>query len=160
VTALGDLHELFAASTGAAAGLIGLLFVAISVAPEKIFGAAAVAERRSDAERAFTALGNVFFVSLAALIPQTALVVIAVIAVFAMLQTVRTAIAIVRRYPGRVQWRNLGAISFCIYGLELIVALGIGQGGAAVKLVYIVLGLYAYALGTSWGLLGARSAEL
>ena len=45
VNELKELHELFAASVGAAAALIGLLFVAVSVAPEQIFGRDARAER-------------------------------------------------------------------------------------------------------------------
>ena len=154
---LSDLHEFFAASTGAAAALIGLLFVAISIAPDKIFGPNAGAAQRTNAERAFTALGNVFFVSMAGLIPHQGIDAIAVIAAIAMVQVVLTALAMNKRYPGYLSWRNAGLISLCAYGFELVSALRIHSGDpSGVKIVWVVLGLYSYALGISWVLMGAK----
>ena len=60
----------FSASTGAAAALVGLLFVAVSLAPEQIVTRQAPVERRAVAGSAFTALINAFFISLTALIPH------------------------------------------------------------------------------------------
>src|SRR5205823_252942 len=54
----------FAASMGAAAALLGLLFVAVSIAPERTVGAGAPIERQMVAESVFTALINAFFVSM------------------------------------------------------------------------------------------------
>jgi hypothetical protein len=159
VNELGELHELFAASVGAAAALIGLLFVAISIAPEKVFGDQADADRRADAQRAFTALVNVFFVSLAALMPHSALRVIEVVAALAIVQIARAVLARVRLDGGLKNWRHLGLISLCIYIFELIAAQAVVTRAVSPdKLVYFVLGLYAYALGTSWSLLGAKAA--
>jgi len=59
----------FLASSGAAAALVGLLFVAISVAPEHIVQANAPIERQAMAASSFSALLNAFFISLGALIP-------------------------------------------------------------------------------------------
>jgi hypothetical protein len=161
VSELKELHDFFVASAGGAAALIGLLFVAVSISPEKIFGEAAIPEQRSNAERAFTAFGNVFFVSLAALIPRAPLSAIAVIALIAAGQIAATALMLRRRYARQISWRNIGLISMCIYIFEFISALRIGHGQSdnADTLVYIVLGLYAYALGTSWGLLGAKDDQ-
>jgi hypothetical protein len=157
VNELGELHELFAASVGAAAALIGLLFVAISIAPEKVFGDQADVDRRADAQRAFTALVNVFFVSLGALMPHSGLRVIEVVAALAIIQIASAIIARVRSDGGLKHWQHLGLISLGIYVLELIVAQGVVTGAASAdKLLYFVLGLYAYALGTSWNLLGAK----
>jgi hypothetical protein len=159
VNELGELHELFAASVGAAAALIGLLFVAISIAPEKVFGEQADMERRADAQRAFTALVNVFFVSLAALMPHSALRVIEVVAALAIVQIAIAIVARVRSGGGLKDWQHLGLISLAIYVLELIVAQGVVTRAVAPdKLLYFVLGLYAYALGTSWNLLGAKDS--
>lgn len=151
---LHDLHELFAASVGAAAALIGLLFVAISVDPEKIFGAAADVKPRSDAERAFTALGNVFFLSLAALLIHNVRATMAAIAVLAIVQTLRLGWP---RFRLAGAWRHAGFISLVIYVLELVAALALDTGDASVeRIVYVVFGLYGYALGTSWGLLSVN----
>jgi hypothetical protein len=160
VNELKELHDFFVASVGAAAALVGLLFVAVSIAPEKIFGANASATRRADAERAFTALSNVFFVSLAALTPRGPLQAVAVVAAIAMVQIVVTALTLRRRYPGKFTWRNVGLISLAIYAFEFVSAVrSAASESRAGTIVYIVFGLYAYALGTSWSLLGAKDAE-
>ncbi len=56
-------------STGASAALIGLLFVAIQIAPMRTVGHTAPVGRRATAESTFTALVNVFFISLDGLVP-------------------------------------------------------------------------------------------
>jgi hypothetical protein len=157
VNELGELKDLFAASVGSAAALIGLLFVSITVAPERVFGELAERERRAGADRAFTALGNVFFVSLSSLLPHSALRVIEVVTLLAVAQTVRAIASAVRQDRGFQNWRQLGIMSLGIYLLELWIAHGVETRNVDPdKIVYIVLGLYAYALATSWMLLGAR----
>jgi hypothetical protein len=64
-------HDYFIASAGAAAALVGLLFVAVSIAPERTVTRSAPVERRTVALSAYTALLNAFFLSLVALLPQT-----------------------------------------------------------------------------------------
>src|SRR5260370_20268090 len=64
-------HDYFVASTGAGAALVGLLFVAVSIAPERTVMSGAPVERRAVALSAYTALLNAFFLSLVALLPQT-----------------------------------------------------------------------------------------
>jgi membrane associated rhomboid family serine protease len=54
----------FAASIGASGALIGLLFIAISIAPERTVGTMATPERAAVAGAAFTARSNVFFIAL------------------------------------------------------------------------------------------------
>lgn len=65
-----SFHDFFIASAGASAALIGLLFVAVSFAPGRIFGSQAVAKSRDSATSAFAALVNAFFVSLVGLEPD------------------------------------------------------------------------------------------
>jgi nucleoside recognition membrane protein YjiH len=159
VNELKDLHDLFAASVGAAAGLIGLLFVAVSVDPDKIFGSSAELKRRSDAERAFTALSNIFFVSLAALLTHNVQATVAVIASLAIFNSLRLGWTRFRLTAGWSGWRTFGLVSVAIYVFELVAALGLNTSDASIdKIVYTLFGLYSYALGTSWGLLGATGA--
>lgn len=65
-----EFLNFFIASTGAAAALVGLLFVAVSLAPEQIVAHRAPVERQAVAASAFTALINAFFISLVSLIPH------------------------------------------------------------------------------------------
>jgi hypothetical protein len=151
-----ELHDLFAASVGSSAALIGLLFVAISLAPEKVFGSTGDPGRRADAVGAFTALANVFFVSLAGLMPHHAATAIFVIALAAVARTLSADVTMLRLYAGRRNWRELGLISIALYLTEAFIALRIGQRAAAADdLVLVVLAFYSYALGVSWKLLDA-----
>jgi len=56
------------------------LFVAVSIAPERVFGTEAEAVRQAQALSAFTALANVFFISMASLVPTIQIGIVVVIA--------------------------------------------------------------------------------
>ena len=60
----------FTAAAAAAAVLIGLLFIAVSLRSETVLGDGAPAAGRAQADSASISLSNCFFVSLVALIPQ------------------------------------------------------------------------------------------
>jgi hypothetical protein len=57
------LREFFTASTGASATLLELLSIAIAVEPKSIVGEQSPVESRSRASSAYTALINIFFIS-------------------------------------------------------------------------------------------------
>ena len=65
-----EFLNFFIASASAGAALVGLLFVAVSIAPEQVVTRRAPVERQAVAGSAFTALLNGFFISLVALIPH------------------------------------------------------------------------------------------
>jgi hypothetical protein len=73
------LREFFIASTGASATLLGLLFIAIAVEPKSIVGDLSPVESRSRASSAYTALINIFFISLLGTIRTSALGYLSVI---------------------------------------------------------------------------------
>ena len=153
-----ELHDFFVASVGAAAALIGLLFVAITLDPENTVGPKAERERNARAIGAFSALANVFFVSLGGLIPKTGPKVIAVVAVASLVQTLVASVRMARQCPEFRGFRAFGRLSLAIITLELIVtARMIYWQGTPNALIYTLLGLYAYALGTAWTLLRPRA---
>ena len=157
-----EFQTFFLASVGASAALIGLLFVSVSIAPERVFGQDSDAVRQAQAVSAFTALANVFFISLMSLIPEVTFgLVVAIVSIPAMLQT----LALLRHVR---TWREqrllsrglvLFTASAVIYGYEF--ALGIGMWrdpadkGALIALSFVLIGAYGAGLGRAWELLGA-----
>lgn len=149
----GALVGYFSAATAAAGALIGLLFVAISLRPDSIFGDAAQPAPRRLAESSFTALVNAFFVSLVAIIPGTNLgYVAAILAVLSLYSTIARRI----RTPGV---SDLSVIAFTV--LIYLTQLGLGialivvptDGDLVYKLAYLVVGAFAIALARAWALI-------
>lgn len=106
----------FTAVATAAAALIGLLFVAVSVRDETIFGPDAVPGGEALAITAFSGLVNSFVVSLLALIPRTNISIAAVVMAL-------TSIVALARLQSRLHWaRNsvMFVIALLAYGSQLI----------------------------------------
>lgn len=159
----------FQASAGASAALIGLLFVAISVAPERIIGAEAPPERRAVAGSAFFALLDAFFVSLTALIPGTNIgypaLIVAVIALGNTLSLGRQIWDEQRTgQEPSVQRLTVLAGSAVVYVVEIILAvavLGTPQHTGYVNgIAYLLLGAYGLGVTRAWELLGAQNDGL
>lgn len=164
----------FSISAGAAATLIGLLFVAVSVAPARTVGKGASMSRRSVAESAFTALLNAFLVSLIALIPTAPLSLGALAVTGAtLLGFARTLIQTIARWRGepsfslpRLLRRLLLPIGMLVvYGLEFWWGVGTYRiyhlsADTCGELAMILIVLQALAIGRSWELLGAQRNSL
>jgi hypothetical protein len=164
-------ESFFVASAGSSAALIGLLFVAISVRPEHVFGGYKTsAGHFSIATGAFAAFLNVFFVSLGALVPSVNPgVFVLVMGAFALLNTLGLARGAWRGWRGgRSATRQAGlvVISLVIYGLELRYGWALlfgapAEGAARVSaevsgLSIMLLAAYGVGLGRAWELLRAR----
>jgi hypothetical protein len=154
------------ASTQASAALIGLLFVSVSISPERVFGREAEAGRQALALSAFTALANVFFISFGALIPNLSFGVLVVIAsVIAASQT----LALLASLPS---WRREGILlrslalfgaSAAIYGFEIVIGVRLisspTDSSSLTVLFELLLGGYSIGLARAWQLLGAREGR-
>jgi hypothetical protein len=162
--------DYFLAMAGAGAALLGLLFVAVSVAPERTFGRAASVEHEAVASSAFTALANAFFVSAAALLPGASIGPVAlVLSVAGLFSTAylaaRTVPAGFRRTRSIRRGRRLVSLlvtllgSVAVYGAELRTAFGLASDptdpGLVSGLARLVLFVYGLALVRAWELLGA-----
>lgn len=158
-----EYQPFLTASVAASAALIGLLFVSISIAPERVFGEEAESGRMAQALSSFTALTNVFFISFASLIPKLPIgPVVTVIAIPAILQTLGLLLLFPQWRADRTLRRGLSlfAISLAIYGYEMAYGIQLWVGspgpGALTGLLELLLGAYAIGLGRAWELLGAR----
>lgn len=163
------LTNYFLGNLGASAALIGLLFVAVSIAPEHTFGAKAITERRAIAVSAFLAFLNAFYISLVALIPTANIGY--VVLVMALVSLVQTANLVRHIWEG---WRRNGvndfrqltllATSFVLYALELPVAVALLNTPTHTDYVYdvayLLIAAYGVGVGHSWRLLGASDEGL
>ncbi|HVH62432.1 MAG TPA: hypothetical protein VNA65_02415 [Candidatus Dormibacteraeota bacterium] len=157
-----DFQPFFTASVAASAALIGLLFVSVSIAPERVFGAQSDVVRQAQALSAFSALANVFFISMMSLVPGVLFgLVVTVVSIPAILQTL-ALLGLAR------QWHSAGivfrglllfAASAAIYGYELGLGIHLWRNptdkGALIALLFVLTSAYAIGLGRAWELLGA-----
>lgn len=154
--------NLLVGSMGASAVLIGLLFVAVSIAPERIVGDKASAEQQAVAASAFMALTDAFFVSLAALIPKTNIGYAAVaLSIIALVNTSSLGRLLWRRERRRI---TLALVSLVVYALQLWYGIELirtpGDADPIYALVYLFIAIYAIGLTRAWELLGARRQGL
>jgi hypothetical protein len=143
----------FAATATGAAALIGLLFVAVSIRDQTIFGPRAVAGGEALAISAFSGLVNTLVVSLLAIIPQDNL------GVGAIILAVLTMVSIIRLHT-RLHWaRNTIVLSLAIVAYAFQLGFGIvllitpGDTNAVNNLCYVVFATMIFSLQRAWSLL-------
>lgn len=156
-------NNFFLASAGIGATLVGLIFVAVSIAPEHIVQANAPIERRAVAASSFTALLNAFFISFGALIPWNIGFLTLVTSALGLINSSFLAWNLLKE---RERWQNvvrrvfLILVSFIIYGYEFYGAILIIKEPDNVGNFYVLAGLllavYGIGLTRAWQLLGAR----
>jgi len=158
----------FVASTSAGAALVGLLFVAVSIAPEQTVLEGASLEKRALATSVFTALLNAFFISLAALIPSSNLGWTAlVLSLVGLSNTLTLGWNLLSQ---RSHWRNMVrrvfilVVSLALYSFELYYAVQLlrfpGQPYPVFALTSILIGIYGVGLVRAWELIGVRRYAL
>jgi hypothetical protein len=147
----------FTASAAAAGVLIGLLFVAVALRPETVFGDDAPPGGRALAGSAFTGLVNSFFISVVALIPEANLGVVGVtMALISLLSTIRLQRRLVRQELHLL----LLIVSLGTYAYQLVVGVILLINSADVSQVYtlsyLVVASFAVALSRAWALLQGK----
>lgn len=156
-------NNFFLASAGVGATLVGLIFVAVSIAPEHIVQANAPIERRAMAASSFSALLNAFFISFGALIPGIIGQLTLVMSALGLTTSLLLAWNLLKE---RERWQNLVRrvflilVSFIVYGFEFYCAILIVKEpnyvGNFYLLAGLLLGVYGIGLTRAWQLLGAR----
>jgi hypothetical protein len=158
-----ELSNFFIASASAGGALLGLLFVAVSIAPEQIVTQRAPLERQAVAASTFTALVNAFFVSLSALLPGATGSISLVMSILGLLNSLTLGVSLLR-HPKN--WQNflrrvfLILVSLVIYGYEFYFALRLTVAPSVVGNAYVLAGLlvtvYGIGLVRAWELLGVN----
>ncbi|HLW03780.1 MAG TPA: hypothetical protein VKT82_34355 [Ktedonobacterales bacterium] len=154
----------FATSASAGAALVGLLFVAVSIAPHETVKTSAPIERQATSASAFTALINAFFISLGALIPASNIGIFTLfMSVLGLLNTLTLTRHLVMPWPGLnglVRRGPLVAAGLIIYGYEMYFAILLlitpDDKGPLYGLMGLLLGVYGLGIVRAWQLLGAK----
>ncbi|SRR6266516_1410767 len=157
----------FATIAGAGAALVGLLFVAISIAPEQTVRPEAPLERQAMATSCFLALCNPFFIALIALIPSVSVDVVGVttltLSIVGLINTVILGRLLLRQPSG---WRSAVRrtafilVSLALYGGECYIGtLLLNSLAASAPLSWLaaaLVGSIILGLSRAWDLLGAH----
>lgn len=161
-----EFMTFFAASLAADGALIGLLFVAIAIEPERTFGKAAAQERELAASGAFISLVNAFLVSMIALIPDLKIGwgVICVAGV-SLLNVMIHAADKLRRGQRTFSRSLIYTVSaLLLYGLEIFYSVQLIQQphnlDALYTLIVVLVVTYAVALTRAWTLLSGENRSL
>jgi hypothetical protein len=146
----------FAAIATGAATLIGLLFVAVSMRDQTIFGPKAIPGGEALAVSAFSGLVNSLVLSLLAIIPQDN------IGVGAIILAVLTTMSIIRLHA-RLHWaRNTLVLSLAIIAYAIQFSYGIlllikpNDTSAVNNLCYVVFATLIFSLQRAWSLLKGK----
>jgi hypothetical protein len=152
-------------SAGVGATLIGLIFVAVSIAPERTVMEGAPLERQAVAASAFSALSNGFFISFFGLLSSSAFTSVTILMSSLGLSSISLLIvSLVRHREGGLRSfvRRLTSLlaSIVLYIYELFEAIALVQqprDTSAAYTIAVLLGCaYAVGLLRAWQLLGAR----
>ena len=159
-----DYREFFTASASTAGALIGLLFVAITVSPERARQAETRTEFRLRASAALLVFSNALSLSLAALVPGVSLgwwcMVSSIGILLFALATTRSGLVEMRQQP--TAWRPFAMVS----GLLLVVAFEVWAGYLLIRnesdlngirtLNYVIIADLLMGIGRAWQLASMR----
>lgn len=159
-------HEFYAALASVCGALIGLLFVAVSLAPERIVGSEATAVSKATAGLAFTTFTNALVVSLTALLPHASVGIAAiVVAASSISATLGLTLGLLRRRrterPG-MRWVVLSGLALALFVSELIAGIALDHSStdtsALDALGILTIGLVVIGILRAWELMGAESS--
>jgi hypothetical protein len=147
----------FTAAAAAAGVLIGLLFVAVSLRPETVFGEGASAAARAQAGSAFISLVNTFFVALVALIPQANVGEVAIIMAVVSLISIGRVHRQVPRQDIQIVLLVLGLGTYLYQLIVGVLLVSSPQDRSQVfSIAYLAIASFAVALSRAWSLVQGK----
>jgi hypothetical protein len=160
-------HDFFGGCATVAGALIGLLFVAISVSPEKLAGDRASADHQVKAGAAFSALINTLVIALVALLPGTGLGAASIaLASTGLASTIGLIILLWREHKERIRLGQVFVLVALIvlYGLQLANGTQLDGSARDVNAVdnqgVLAIAFFLFAIARAWQLVGARDTSL
>lgn len=161
-----DFHDFAIAAAGASGALIGLLFVAVSVFPERGQRTETRIEYQTRASTALVVFTNALVMSLAFLVPGTyvggwAVGASTVLAIFTLAVT-RVVVTAALRGDGNWSTLSLAAVLLAVAGFQFWagVRLLTGDTDALPILDYVIIGEFAIGIARSWQLVNMHDTGL
>jgi hypothetical protein len=162
-----SFHDVFGGCATIAGALIGLLFVALSVSPEKLSGDDARAEHQVRAGAAFSALINTLVIALVALLPGASLGQAGIIvAASGLATTAALVIVLYREHQQKIRRGDVSmlAILLTLYSLQLASAAQLDGSPRDISAVSrqgaLLIAFFLFGIARSWQLVGARDFSL
>jgi hypothetical protein len=162
-----SFYDFFGGCAGVSGALIGLLFVALSVSPEKLTGAEARTEHQVRAAAAFSALINTLVIALVGLLPGANLGEAGIILAGAGLATTLGLIILLyREHDQKIGAGDVRLLTILVllYGLEMANAVRLNSSphdltGVSNQGVLAIF-FFLFSIARSWQLVGGRGLSL
>ena len=161
-------HDFFVASAGVAGVLMGLLFVAISVAPERLLSETAAQAHRVRASAALTSFTNALVVSLFALVPRMHLgwpaTSVAIVGLLFVAGSLVSLLRVRRSQPGELRDAAFLVGLVVVFALQLLYGIRLIRHkeafGPLQDLSVLVIVCFLIGIARSWELIGGPSISL